>query len=150
MDRFCACAVTATATASNATMRASSFIESSYGLDRILPHAWFGVVPGMTHAQQAQRLGAALLRRILHRRVEAPAMAVHGYEQRPEGPDAEFPQRFGVEVVEVDVLDGLDPGRLERRGAADDGEVHPAQVAERLERAFSQAALADDDAHAVL
>src|ERR1041384_40977 len=143
MDRFCACAAPATATASNATMRASNLIESSYGFNRILPHAGFGIVPAMTHAQQAQSLRPALLRRILHLRIEAATVTVHGDDERAETVDAKLPQRFRVEVVEVDVLDGFDPGGLERRGAADDGEVHAADFAERIRRIFPQAALAE-------
>src|ERR1041385_4893670 len=141
MDRFCACAVPATATASNATMRASNLIESSYGFNRILPHAGFGIVPAMTHAQQAQSLR--------HLRIEAATVTVHGDDERAETVDAKLPQRFRVEVVEVDVLDGFDPGGLERRGAADDGEVHAAHFAEGIRRVFPQAALADDDPHPV-
>src|SRR6185503_13083246 len=53
---------------------------------------------------------------------QAPAMAVHADEQRSEIPHAELPEGFRIDVVEVDVLDRLDPGRLERRGAADDRE----------------------------
>ena len=102
------------------------------------------------HAEAGQHLGAPRLRVVGDVAVEAAAVAVHADEQRPEVADAELPQRLGVEVVEVDVLDLLDPGRLERRGAADDREVDAAQLAERRLRAFAQAALADDDAHAVL
>ena len=40
-----------------------------------------------------------------------------------------------MEVVHVDVLDRLDPGRLQRGGAADDGEIGTAEVAKRGERA---------------
>ena len=71
-------------------------------------------------------------------RIEAAAVAVHCHEQRPEVADAEFPQRFRVEVVEVDVLDRLDPGRFQRRRAADDGEIDAAEVRERGQRAFAQ------------
>jgi hypothetical protein len=41
-----------------------------------------------------------------------------------------LPEALGIEVVEVHILDRLDPGRLERRGAADDGEVAAAEFAE--------------------
>src|SRR5256885_10699750 len=53
------------------------------------------------------------------------------FRSRAEVPDAKLPQRFGIEVIEVHVLDSLDPGRLQRRGAADDGEIGAAQIAER-------------------
>src|SRR5580765_5534241 len=123
MDRFCACGVAAApAKIMDAAMRVTNFIVSSYGLKRILPHA-----------QSTQGFRAALLRSIAHPRVQALAMAVHGDDQRAEGLDAKLPQRLRVEVVEVDVLDGLDPGRLERRGAADDGELNPAQVHEGIQ-----------------
>ena len=53
----------------------------------------------------------------LHRAVQAAAVAVHRHAQRAEVADAEPPQALGVQVVQVDVLDLLDPGRLQRRGA---------------------------------
>jgi hypothetical protein len=37
---------------------------------------------------------------------------------------------LGVQVVQVDVLDLLDPGGLQRGGAADDGQVGAAQFGE--------------------
>src|ERR1051326_244902 len=95
MDRFCACAVPATATASNAIQRARNFMVSSYGLIWILPHAPIG----MLHAKQAQSLRPALLRRILPLRKEAPPVTVHGDEERAEPFDAKLPQRFRVEKV---------------------------------------------------
>ena len=58
-------------------------------------------------------------------------MAVHRDQQRAEVADAELPQALGIEVVEIDVLDRLDPGRLERRRAADDREIDAAELAER-------------------
>ena len=107
-------------------MRVMNFIVSSYGLLIAADYR----TPSSRKASRA-----ALLRRIAcTARVEAPAVAVHGDEQRAEAADAELPQRLRVEVVEVDVLDGLDPGGLERRGAADDGEVNPAQVGEGIQR----------------
>ena len=99
-------------------------------------------------AQRGERGGAAIARGVADRVVEAPAVAVHRHQQRPEVADAELPQALGIEVVEVDVLDRLDPGGLERGGAADDREIDAAELAERGERAVAQPALADDDAHA--
>ena len=54
----------------------------------------------------------------------------------------------GWRVVEIDVLDLLDPGRFQRRRAADDGEIGPAEIGERRQRVRTHAALADDQAHA--
>ena len=82
-------------------------------------------------------------------RVQRAAVRIHRHQQRAEALDAEFPQALGIQVVEIDVLDRLDPGRLQRRGAADDGEIGAAEIAEGGERRRPHAALADDDAHAV-
>src|SRR2546430_9461604 len=114
-------------------------MDSSSGCAAILPHA-----------ESAQRRRAALLRCPLHFRVKTAAVAVHRHQQRAEVPNAKLPQRFWIEVIEVHVLDSLDPGRLQRRGAADDGEVGAAQIAERSEGFFAQAALADQEPHAAL
>src|SRR5688500_7798703 len=104
-------------------IRADNFMTPPFVVRAILPYA-----------QSAQGVGAALLRSILDPGIQALAMAIHGNEQRTESVDAEFPQRFRIEVVEVDVFDGLDPGGLERGGAADDGDIRSAEVLERLER----------------
>ena len=82
--------------------------------------------------------------------VEAAAVGIHRHQQRAEALDAEFPQRFGIEVIKIHFLDLFDPGRFQRRRAADDGKVNAAQIAERLGRGGKQPPLADDDAHAVL
>src|SRR5258706_2491683 len=74
-------------------------------------------------------------------------MAVHGDQERSETPDPELPDRFGMEVVEVDVLDRLDPGRFQRRGAADDRQIGAAGSLEHLERPGAEPALADDEPH---
>src|SRR5262249_53952330 len=75
------------------------------------------------HAEARERLLAARLRDALDLRVEARSVAVHGDDQWPEATHAELPQRLGMQVIEIDILDRLDPRGLERRGAADDGEV---------------------------
>ena len=77
-------------------------------------------------------------------------MAVHRHQQRPEAAHAELPQRLGIEVIEIDLLDRLDPRRLERGRAADDGEVGAAEFSKRLGGAVAQAPFADDEPHAVL
>jgi len=61
-------------------------------------------------------------------------VTVHRDQQRAEVADGELPQRLGIEIVEVDVLDARDPRRLERRGAADNREVDAAQLGECFER----------------
>src|SRR5688500_4028603 len=139
MDTFWACAVAAATMARVARMPLSNFIVSSYGLSRILPYA-----------QAAQGFGAALLRSILDPGIEAVAVAIHCNEQGAEAVDAELPQRLRIEVVEVDVLDRFDPRRLQRGRAADDREVGAAQLPEGLQRLLAQAALSDNEAHAVL
>src|SRR6185503_16978402 len=90
----------------------------------------------LPHAQTLQGVGALLLRRGLHLRIKALAVAVHCNEQGAESVDAELPQRLGVEIVEVDVFDRLDPRGLQRRRAADDGEIDAAQLAESFQRSF--------------
>src|SRR5690242_12549722 len=138
---FCACAAPASAAISAAAKRMIVLIVPSiFG---------YGILLRL-HAQAGERLRAPLPGIALHLRIQAPAMAVHRDDERPEAAHAEFPERFRMQVVEVDVLDRLDPGGLERRGAADDGEVGAAKLRERLEGILAQAALADDEAHAVL
>jgi hypothetical protein len=58
-------------------------------------------------------------------------VTVHGDQQRAEVANAEPPQRLRVEVVEIDVLDLLDPGRLQRGSPADDCKIDATQLAER-------------------
>src|SRR5512141_2906829 len=95
---------------------------------------------------QSSEDGSTLVARgIVDLRIQVAAVAVHRDEQRAEALDAEFPQRLGIEIVEIDVFDLLDPRRLERRGAADDREIDAAVLRERGERAFAHPALADDD-----
>src|SRR5215510_11186320 len=100
--------------------------------------------------ERSEHLRAFCARRGVDVAIEATAVAVHADEQRAEAADAEFPERLGIEVVEVDVLDRLDPGRLERRRAADDGEIGAAEIVKRVQRGLTQAPLADDHPHAVL
>src|SRR5689334_21052351 len=138
---FCACAAPASAAISAAAKRMIVFIVPSiFG---------YGILLRL-HAQARERLGAPLPGIAPDLRIQAPALAVHGDDERAEAAHAEFPQRLGMQVVEIDVLDRLDPGGLERRGAPDNREIGAAKLRERLERAFPQAAFADDEAHAVL
>ena len=76
-------------------------------------------------------------------------MRIHPDQQRAEMPDAKTPQAFRMQIVEIDILDLLDPGGLQRRRAADDRQIGAAEFRERSERVGSHAALADDDAHAL-
>src|SRR5688572_19347147 len=101
------------------------------------------------YSERGERRGALRARGLVHFGVKAAAVAVHGDQQRAEALHPELPQRLGIEVVQVDVLDLLDPGRFQRGRAADHREIDAAQVPERRRRAFAQAALADDDARAV-
>ncbi len=85
-----------------------------------------------------------------HRVVAAAPVRIHRHQQRPEALDAEFPQAFGIEIVEIDILDLLDPRRLQRRRPADDGEIGAADLLKGLLRFGTKPALADDEPHAVL
>src|SRR5262245_48098157 len=87
-------------------------------------------VAGIELRQHGCAAGGGIL---LDARVERAAMGIHRHHERTEMPDAEAPQAFGMEIVEVDVLDGLDPGGLQRGSAADHGEIGAAEVAERLQ-----------------
>src|SRR5262245_13800250 len=124
MERFCASA--ANGTRHNASSRNTKVIT---------PPIWFWEI--LPHAQALQRLRALLLRRGLDPRVEAFAVAVHGNDEGAESVDTELPQRLGIEVVEVHVLDRLDPGGLERRRAADDRQVSASQFGKGFRGSFS-------------
>src|SRR5688500_2191408 len=102
MERFCACAPNATAAASAAMMRANNLMVLLLWLNRIL-----------AYTQPAQCRGASLLRSILHSGVQAFAVAIHSNEQRAESVDAELPQRLGIEVVAIDILDRIEHRRLQ-------------------------------------
>src|SRR5688572_11216074 len=119
---FWACAARAREPATSARTRTINFMNSSSLKRPILPYA-----------ESAQHLCAARSGIGLDVGVKALAMGVHGHEQRPEAAHPELPQRLRVQVVEVHVLDGLHPGGLERRRAADNGEVRPAQILERFQ-----------------
>ena len=83
-------------------------------------------------------------------RVERAAVRIHRHQQRTEAADAELPQAFGIEIVEIDVLDRLDPGRLAappRRRRSRDRRRRGRGT--RRASSAPHAALADDDAHAV-
>src|SRR6059058_4119040 len=76
--------------------------------------------------------------------VERVAVRVDADRERPEVLDAELPEALRHELLPGDLLDLLDLGRLERRGAADDGEVDHGQPLHRLDRLVRESALAAD------
>src|SRR2546423_3850585 len=138
MEMFWACAVTAKAKSASARM-----------MSRIVSSLW-DLIAGDFNAKFAQGILAALARDAADFRVQTAAIAVHRHQQRAEAFHAQLPQRFRIEIIEVDILNRLDPGGLERRRAADDCTIRAAQLDERAQRSIAQATLADHQAHAVL
>src|ERR1051325_1205097 len=116
MERFCACAPSANAQSASTVDR--NFIS-------ILLVLWLRI---LAQPEMLQRLRAARFGVAVDLGIETRAVAVQGDEQRTEAAHAELPQRFRIEVVEVDVLDRFDPGGLERSSAADDGEIRSAEI----------------------
>src|SRR5262245_34159652 len=96
---LCACRAAKRPAPPEPRMRMS--VEAS----RIRPSAAHPCVSALGHAEGSEGGLAPRARRGAHCGVEAPAMAVHGDEQRAESPDAKLPQRLRIEVVEVDVFD---------------------------------------------
>src|SRR5919202_4941666 len=90
-----------------------------------------------------------LLRRRLDVVVERVAVRVDADRERAEVLHAELPEALGHELLPGDLLDLLDLGRLERRGAADDREVDHPKALHRLDRLVGEPALAADRADAV-
>src|ERR1700752_4609353 len=82
--------------------------------------------------------------------VERAAVGVDSDRERAEVLHAELPEALGHELLPGDLLDLLDLRGLERRRAADDGEVPHPQALHRLDRLVREAALAADRANAVL
>src|SRR5918994_3874411 len=68
----------------------------------------------------------------LHVAVQRAAMGVDPDRERAEVLHAELPEALGHELLPGDLLDLLDLGRLECRGAADDREVDHPQALHRL------------------
>src|SRR5215813_1318506 len=81
--------------------------------------------------------------------VDALATAVHRHAQRSEAVHSKSPQAFWMQIVEIDVLDRLDPCRLKRSRAADDRQVCAAELSKRRERGCAQTSLADDEPDSV-
>ena len=100
--------------------------------------------------REARTPARRVLRLARHLAEQVAPVGIHADEQRAESTHAELPQRLRIHVVEVHVLDRLDPGGLQGGGPADDGQVGAAQFAEGGLRVLLQAALADDEANAVL
>src|SRR6266540_151791 len=82
--------------------------------------------------------------------VERVAVRVDADRERAEVPDAELPEALRHQLLPGHLLDLLDLRGLERRGAADDREVHHPEPLHGLDRLVREAALAADRAHAVL
>src|SRR5215203_3951200 len=106
-------------------------------------------LPSLPDPHRGERRRPARFGRLADLVVERSAMGIHGDEDRAEALDGKAPERLRVEVLEIDVLDRGDPGRLERRGTADDREIGAAEIAERTPGRVAEAPLADDDAHAL-
>src|ERR671936_2756472 len=90
-----------------------------------------------------------LLRSLLDVVVERVAVRVDADGERPEVLDAELPEALRHQLLPRDLFDLLDLRGLERRSAADDGEVDHAVRAHRLDRLVGKTALPADRAHAV-
>src|SRR5271169_132553 len=86
----------------------------------------------------------------LHVVVERVAVRVDADGERSEVLDAELPEALGHQLLPGHLLDLLDLRRLERGGAADDGEIDHPEPVHRLDRLVGEAALAADRAHDVL
>src|SRR6201997_1114376 len=71
--------------------------------------------------------------------VERVAVRVDADRERAEVLDAELPQALGHELLPRHFLDLLDLRGLERRSAADDGEVDHAVLAHRLDGVVGEA-----------
>src|SRR6478672_1792545 len=82
--------------------------------------------------------------------VERVAVGVDADGERAEVLHPELPEALRHQLLPGDLLDLLDLGRLERRGAADDREIDHPEPLHRLDRLVREAALAADRAHAVL
>src|SRR5436190_12855363 len=89
-------------------------------------------------------------RSFLHVVKERVAVRVDPDPERTEILHAELPQALGHELLPVHLFDFLDLGRLERGGAADDGEIDHSVLAHGLDRLVREPALSADRAHAVL
>src|SRR5689334_24123985 len=93
-----------------------------------------GIASARLHAERGQRLLALAPCLRVDARIDARAVAVHRHLDRTEVANPKPPQALRIEIVEIDILDRLDPGGLERGGASDHCEVRAAEFAERGER----------------
>src|SRR4026207_1700772 len=105
MEILCACATPARASNSEPAKRMIEFMSPPVGMSAL----WLRF-----YAKALQGPGPAPARIALDLSVQTAAVAVHRDNQRPEAPHAEFPERLRVQVVQVHVLDRLDPGCLQR------------------------------------
>src|SRR5690348_16390827 len=136
MEMFCAFAATAKAKSASARM-----------MSRIVILLGILLMAADSNAKLAQRFLATLARRLVDAAVNAAAVAVHRHHEGAEAAHTQLPERLGIEVIQVHVLDRFDPGRLERGRAADDGEIGAAQLAKSGGRVRAQSAFADYEAH---
>src|SRR5919197_602043 len=112
-------------------------------------------LPGRAgRSRNPSKLGIELLQLLLgpllHVVEERVAVAVDPDGERAEILDAELPEALGHQLFPGDLFDLLDLGRLERRRAADDGEIDHPQPLHRLDRLVRKPTLAADGTHAVL
>src|SRR5918911_5631448 len=128
---------------SPATSSTSSHARGPSPLSRTCVRPWCG-------SKASKELLQPVLRARLDVVEERVAVCVDADGERPEVLHPELPQALGHELFPVDLFDLLDLRRLERGGAADDGEVDHPVLAHRLDRLVGQAALAADRAHAVV
>src|SRR5919109_908090 len=99
---FCACAAMAKAKSASARM-----------MSRIVILLGVLLMAADSNAKLAQRFLASFARGLVDRAVDAAAVAVHRHDEGAEAAHAQLPERLGIEIVEVDILDRFDPGRLE-------------------------------------
>src|SRR6476469_11033030 len=113
-------------------------------------------LPGLagTPSQPSSKPGIELLQLVVGAGLDVVvgrvSVRVDPDDERAEVLDPELPEALGHELLPEHLLDLLDLRRLERRGAADDGEVDHPEPLHRLDRLVGEAALAADRADAVL
>src|SRR6266498_2379962 len=112
---------------SPATSRMSSHARGPRPLSSTWVSPWCG-------SKSSIELLQLCLRPLLHVVEKRVAVRVDADGEGPEVLDPELPEAFGHELFPVDLLDLLDLRRLERRRAADDGEVDHSVLLHRLDR----------------
>src|SRR3954469_11563254 len=97
--------------------------------------------PVMPRSKAGIELLELRLRALLHVAVERVAVRVDTDRERAEVLDAELPEALGHELFPRHLFDLLDLRRLERSGAADDREIHHAELVHGLDSFVGKAAL---------